>query len=334
METCMPSTRRRRIWRLRSWIGAIALLLCGANALAEYPDKPIKVVSPYAPGNTLDVPLLQLNEFMRSATGEPVLIEHKPGAATVLATQVVANSPGDGYTVLLGPMGAFVTNPHTFSKLPYSYDKSFKPVTNFMGAPLVMVVNSKLGVNSVQELVAYAKARPGELAYASFAAGNSSHFAGALFNRRAGISMLHVPFNGTPPQILALASGQVMVGFTPYMAAKPLIEGGKLKALATTNGERTPLLPGVPTFKELGYPELEINMWTGLFVPASTPDAVVRRLNALVTQALATPAMQQQVLPFDVYPKPTTPEEFTRFIDVEYRKWGEAVRLTGFKAQE
>lgn len=318
---------------IRAWMALAAAVLCSGAALAQYPERPIKVVSPYAPGNSLDIPLLQLNEYMRNTAGQQVIIEHKPGAAAVLATQIVANAPGDGYTVLLGPMGAFVTNPHTFSKLPYS-PQGFKPVTNFMGAPLVLVVNSQLGVNTLEEFIAYAKKNPGQPAYASFAAGNASHFAGALLNQRAGINMVHVPFNGTPPQMQNVVGGQVMAAFTAYIAAKPHIDSGKLKALATTSGARSALMPNVPTFKELGYPDLEINMWSGLFVPVSTPDAVVKRLNTLVTDALGTQAMRDKVLPFDVYPKPTTPEEFNTFIASEYQKWGEAVRITGFKVGE
>lgn len=317
-----------------SLAGACALMLAAGPALAEFPEKPIKVVSPYAPGNTLDIPLLQLNEFMRQATGQQVVIEHKPGAAAMVGTQAVANAPGDGYTMLLGPMGVFVINPHTFSKLSYSPDKSFKPVTNFMGAPLLFVVNSQLPVNSLQELVAYAKKNPGQPSYGSFGAGNSSHFAGALLNQRAGISMLHVPFNGTPPLVQNLVSGQVMSGFIPYIAARPHLESGKIRALAYSAKARAAQLPNVPTFSELGFPDLEINMWTGLFVPASTPDAVVKRLNGLITQALGTQAMREKVLPNDVYPLPTTPEEFASFIATDSKKWAEAVRLTGFKAQE
>ena len=330
----MHTHSHRLFKRLAAAVLGLAAFGATTQASAEFPEKPIRVISPYAPGNTLDVPLLELNEFMRKATGQQVLIEHKPGAAAMVGTQAVANAPGDGYTMLLGPMGVFVINPHTFSKLPYSPDKSFKPVTNFMGAPLLLVVNSQLGINTLQELVAYAKKNPGQPAYGSFGAGNSSHFAGALFNQRAGISMLHVPFNGTPPLVQSLVGGQVMAGFMPYIAARPHLETGRIKALAYSAAQRSALLPNVPTFNELGYPDLEINMWTGLFVPASTPDAVVKRLNTLITQALATPEMRDRVLPNDVYPMPTTSAGFSSFIATDSKKWAEAVRLTGFKAQE
>lgn len=328
------NTKRRLIGRLITCVMVATTFLLAQHSAAEFPEKAIKVVSPFAPGNTLDVPLLELNEFMRKATGQQVLIEHKPGAAAMVSTQLVANAPGDGYTLLLGPMGVFVINPHTFSKLSYSPDKTFKPVTNFMGAPLLFVVNSKLGVNTLSELIAYGKKNPGEPAYGSFGAGNSSHFAGALLNQRAGISMLHVPFNGTPPLVQAMVSGQVMAGFMPYIAARPHLESGKLKALAYSAAQRTSLLPRVPTFTELGYSDLEINMWTGLFVPASTPDSVVQRLNRLITEAMATQSMKDRMSPNDVYPLATTPAEFASFIASDSKRWAEAVRLTGFKAQE
>ncbi|MGD9945936.1 MAG: Bug family tripartite tricarboxylate transporter substrate binding protein, partial [Burkholderiaceae bacterium] len=303
-----------------------ASMLAGASTAAEYPAKPIVVVSPYSPGNTLDIPVQIFGDFLLEKTGQRVLIDHRPGAAGIVAAQRVANAVGDGYTVLLGPMGVFVTNPHTYAKLPYSADQSFKPVGNFMGAPLVLAVNAGLGVNSVAELVAYGKRHPGKPAYASFGLGNSSHFAGALFNQHAGIDMLHVPFSGTPKQILSLLSGDVMAAFTVHLAVKPHVDSGKLKILATTASERLPQLPDVPTFKELGYPDLEINMWTGLFVPASTPDAVVESLNALVNQALNMQTMRDKVLPNGIYPKPTSISDFKAFIASEYKKWGEAVR--------
>lgn len=318
----------------------ICLIVSAGAAMAapvhatDYPNKTIRVVSPYAPGNTLDTPLLVFSEFLRASTGEQIIIEHKPGAAGIVATQTVATARPDGYTVLLGPMGAFTTNPFTYETLPYSPTDSFKPVTNFMGAPLLLVATADFPADTLEEFIEYGRKNPGQPAYASFAAGNSSHFAGALLNQRTGIEMLHVPYNGTPPQIQALLGGHVQAAFTPLIAAKPHIEAGKIKVIAYTGSNRSELMPDVPTFTELGYPELEINMWSGLFVPADTPDDVVNRLNELALEAMASQPMLDRVLPFDLHPKPLSPEEFKQFIAVETQRWRQAVEITGFKIQD
>lgn len=322
----------------RAWHAALLPLLAAtmaaAPAHAEFPERPIKVVSPFAPGNTLDIPLLQASEYLRQKTGQQLIIEHRPGAASMVATQQVAKAQPDGYTLLLGPMGAFVINPHTYSKLPYSPDKGFVPVTNFIGSPLLLVVNADVPARSLAELVAQARKNPGELSYASFGAGNSSHFAGALLSKRAGIEMLHVPYNGTPLAVQALLSAQVKAAFIPYIAAKAHIESGRIRPLAFTGGARAPELPQVPTFAELGYPELEINMWTGLFAPAGTPPAVVSRLNKLLVEAMKDKALVDRIGPYGLDALPTTVDEFSRFIAAESAKWKGAVELTGFKAQE
>lgn len=246
----------------------------------------------------------------------------------------MANARGDGYTVLLGPMGAFTTNPFIYKTLPYSPTESFKPVTNFMGAPLLLVAAADFPANTLQEFIDYGLKNPGQPAYASFAAGNSSHFAGAVLNKRTGMTMLHVPYNGTPPQIQALLGGHVQAAFTPLIAAKPHIDAGKIKVIAYTGSNRSELMPDVPTFTELGYPELEINMWSGLFVPADTPDEIVTKLNKLALEVMASDAMQERVLPVDLHPKPLSPEAFKDFIAVEAKRWGEAIEITGFKIQD
>lgn len=315
-------------------IACTALLASGASQAAEYPTRPIHVVSPYAPGNTLDTPLLVFGDYLRQTTGQQLLIEHKPGAAGIVATQAVANAPADGYTVLLGPMGAFTTNPFTYKSLPYSPTESFRPVTNFMGAPLLLVATADFPANTLDELIEYGRQHPGQPAYASFQAGNSSHFAGAILNKTTGMSMLHVPYNGTPPQVQALLGGQVETAFMPLIAAKPHIDSGKLKVLAYTGSARSNLMPDVPTFTELGHPELEINMWSGLFVPANTPDDVVARLNELAIAAMNSQPMLDRVLPYDLHPKPLSPAAFAEFIVAERQRWGEAVKMTGFTIQD
>ena len=313
----------------------ISLLLAGAPALAQdFPNKPVRVITPFAPGNTLDTALRIVSEKFKETTGFPLIIENKQGGAGFIAAQAGAQAPPDGYTLLLAGAGMMVINPHTFSKLPYDPEKSYKPVTNFLGSALVLAAHPSLPANTLPELVTYAKANPGKLSFASFTAGNSSHFAGVLFNQRAGIDMLHVPFTGTPPAVQNLVGGQVNTAYLPLLAVKQHVDAGRVKLIATTSDKRSPLAPNVPTFEELGYPDLSIYTWAALLAPAGTPDALVQKLNAELTRALRSEEVREKFRAMDFVPLPTSPEEFTAYMRKDSRRWQEAVRLSGFKAAE
>ena len=313
----------------------ISLLLAAAPALAQdFPNKPVRVITPFAPGNTLDTALRIVSEKFKESTGQQLIIENKQGGAGFIAAQAGAQAPPDGYTLLLAGAGMMVINPHTFSKLPYDPEKSYKPVTNFLGSALVLAAHPSLPANTLPELVTYAKANPGKLSFASFTAGNSSHFAGVLFNQRAGIDMLHVPFNGTPPAVQNLVGGQVNTAYLPLLAVKQHVDAGRVKLIATTSDKRSPLAPNVPTFEELGYPDLSIYTWAALLAPAATPDALVQKLNAELTRALRSEEVREKFRAMDFVPLPTSPEEFTATMRKDSKRWQEAVRLSGFKAAE
>ena len=313
----------------------ISLLLAGAPALAQdFPNRPVRVITPFAPGNTLDTALRIVSEKFKETAGFPLIIENKQGGAGFIAAQAGAQAPPDGYTLLLAGAGMMVINPHTFSKLPYDPEKSYKPVTNFLGSALVLAAHPALPANTLPELVAYAKANPGKLSFASFTAGNSSHFAGVLFNQRAGIDMLHVPFNGTPPAVQNLVGGQVNTAYLPLLAVKQHVDAGRVKLIATTGDKRSPLAPTVPTFEELGYPDLSIYTWAALLAPAGTPDALVQKLNTELTRALRSDEVREKFRAMDFVPLPTSPEEFTAYMRKDSKRWQEAVRLSGFKAAE
>ena len=313
----------------------ISLLLAGAPALAQdFPNKPVRVITPFAPGNTLDTALRIVSEKFKETTGQQLIIENKQGGAGFIAAQAGAQAPPDGYTLLLAGAGMMVINPHTFSKLPYDPEKSYKPVTNFLGSALVLAAHPSLPANTLPELVTYAKANPGKLSFASFTAGNSSHFAGVLFNQRAGIDMLHVPFNGTPPAVQNLVGGQVNTAYLPLLAVKQHVDAGRVKLIATTSDKRSPLAPTVPTFEELGYPDLSIHTWAALLAPAGTPDALVQKLNAELTRALRSDEVREKFRAMDFVPLPMSPEEFTAYMRKDSKRWQEAVRLSGFKAAE
>ncbi len=314
-------------------IWALALVACWAQA-QDFPNRPVHVITPFAPGNTLDTALRIVGEKWKDSTGQMLIIENKPGGAGLIAAQAVASAPPDGYTMLLGSSGILTVNPHTFSKLPYDPEKSFKPVTNFLGAALVLAAHPSVPANTLAEFVAWAKANPGKVSFASYTAGNSSHFAGVILNKRAGIDMLHVPFNGTPPAVQSLLGGHVQAAFLPLLAIKPHLDAGKVKVYAVTSEKRSPLIPNVPTFTELGYPDLELYVWAALLVPAGTPDAIARKLNADLTKALRNEEVVEKFRVMDFTPLPGTPEEFTTYMRKDSKRWQEAVRLSGFKATE
>jgi tripartite-type tricarboxylate transporter receptor subunit TctC len=306
----------------------------GASA-AAFPDKPVRVIVPFAPGNTLDAAMRQVGEVFKANTGQPLLIDNKPGGGGLIAAQALLGAPADGLTLLLANTSMLTINPHTFAKLPYDADKSFKPVTNFLGSAMVMAVNAdKVPPSNLAEFIAWAKPQGDKISFASFTAGNSSHFAGVILNQRAGLNMVHVPFNGTPPAVQNLVGGQVHAAFLPRLAVKPHVDSGKLKVLAVTSPARSNLMPKVGTFREQGFPDLEIYIWAALVAPAGTPDAVVARLNAEFVRALNSQVIRDQWRAMDFEPLPSTPEEFTRFMQAESKRWAEAVRISGFKAGE
>lgn len=308
----------------------------GMSAWAQpnFPDRPVRIVVPFAPGNTLDAALRQVGEVFARNTGQRLVVDNKPGGSGIIAAQNVSSAPSDGYTLLLGNTSMLTINPHTFAKLPYDAEKSFRPVTNFLGAAMVMAVNASVPANNVKEFVAWTKSRPGKVSFASFSAGNSSHFAGVILNQRAGIDMTHVPFNGTPPAVNGLLSGQVDAAFLPLLAIKPHLEAGKVKVLAATSPQRSPLMPQVATFREQGYPDLDIYIWASIMAPSGTPNDIVARLNTEFVNALNSQEIKDKWRAMDFETLPSTPDEFSSFARTDSRRWAEAVKLSGFKASE
>ena len=325
------NTRMKR-WLLAACAGLSAALSLHAKT---YPDRPVRVVVPFAAGNTLDNALRQLGEEFKKDTGQPIIVEAKPGGSGIIAAQTVMQAPPDGYTLLLSNTSMLTINPYTFSKLPYDTEKSFKHVTGFLGASMVLAVNaSQVPANNLKEFVAWVKTQPGKVSYASFTAGNSSHFAGVILNQRAGLDMVHVPFNGTPPAVQNLVGGQVQAAFLPMLSVKPHMESGKVKVLAITTPQRSPMMPSVPTFSEEGYPDMQIYIWSGLSAPAATPDALVQRIQSVFAKALRTQTIIDSWKVTASEPMPFTVAEFNDFIRADARRWQEAVKISGFKASE
>lgn len=314
----------------------LAALAVGAATLdaqaQEYPAKPVRVISPFPAGNVNDTVVRMIGERFVQTTGQPWVYDYKAGAAGFIAAQALTSSPPDGYTILLGTSGLMTINPHTFSKLPYDPMKDFVPIAQIIGSQMAFAAAGNVPSNSLSEFVAFAKANPGKTNFASFTAGNPSHFAGVILNQLTGTDMTHVPYNGSPPAVLALLGGQVQTGFLPLISVKQHIDAGKMKAYAITGAQRSPLLPNVPTFKELGFPKMEVYIWSGFVAPAGTPAAIVQKLNREISAALRVPEVQQKMRASDLEPLPGTPEEFSRMIKMDFERWEGAVKASGFKS--
>ena len=334
MKNIRDISRRQILHRISAASLAAALPAIAQSPAPGFPDKPVRIIVPFAAGNTLDTALRQVAEEFKKNTGQPLVVENKPGGSGIIAAQSVMASPADGYTLLLANTSMLTINPHTFAKLPYDAEKTFRPITNFLGTSMVMAVNASVPANNVKEFVAYAKANPGKVSFASFTAGNSSHFAGVILNQRAGIDMIHVPFNGTPPAVQNLVGGQVNAAFLPLLAVKPHLDSGKVKVLAVTSPQRSLLMPNVATFREQGFPDLDIYIWAAIVAPAATPDAAVARLNTEFVKALRSSEIKEKWRVADFETLPSTPEEFTKFAQADSKRWAEAVKISGFKASE
>lgn len=311
----------------------VALPFAGARA-AGFPEKPVRIVVPFSAGNTLDTALRVAADAFYKSTGQLLIVDSKPGGGGIIAAQNVTGSAPDGYTMLLASSSMMTINPHTFSKLPYDPEKSFKPITNMIGSALVFAVNSGVPAHTLAEFIAWAKANRGKVSFASFTAGSASHFAGILLNQRAGLDMVHVPFNGTPPATQALMAGQVQAAFVTPQAVKPHIDSGRLRVLAISSPERAQTTPTWPTFHEQGFPELDIWVWSAAMAPAGTPDAVVAKLNSELVKAMAVPEVIEKWRTMDLAPLPTTPEDLAGYMKSESSRWGEVIKASGFKIQE
>ena len=307
-----------------------------AQGAAGWPNKPVRIVVPFAPGGTTDILARALAPELSKAFGQTFVIENKPGAGGNTGADLVAKSPPDGYTLLMGTVGTQSINPSLYPKMPYDAVKDFAPITLFAGVPNVLVINpakaSALKITDVKSLIAYAKANPGKLNMASSGNGTSIHLSGELFKSMTGTYMVHFPYRGSGPALLDLIGGTMDVMFDNLPSALPQIKAGKLTALAVTSGERSVALPDVPTIAEAGPVKgFEASSWFGLLAPAGTPPEIVNRLQQETAKALATPALKERLVSQGAIPSGNTPAQFTQFIAAEAKKWAQVVKTSGAK---
>jgi tripartite-type tricarboxylate transporter receptor subunit TctC len=307
-----------------------------ASAQSAWPAKPVKIVVPFAPGGTTDLLARAMATELSKAFPQPFIVDNKAGAGGNLGADVVAKSPADGYTLLMGTVGTHGINKSLYSKMPFDPQKDFAPVTLVAGVPNVMIMNTetakKLGINNVLDFIQYAKANPGKLNMASSGNGTSIHLAGELFKSMTGTFMTHIPYTGSGPALLGMISGNVDVMFDNLPSALPQIKGGKLKGFAVTSSQRSSAIPELPTIEEAGKLKgFDASSWFGLLAPAGTPPDVINRVQQEVAKALASPAVKEKLLAQGAIPSGNTPQEFAKFIDSEIKKWAPVVKASGAK---
>jgi len=317
---------------LRSAILGVSLALLSALAGAQpYPSKPVRLIIPFPPGASNDIVGRMIATQLSEKLGKPVVVDNRGGAGGLIGTEAAANSPPDGYTLLLVSLG-YAFNASLY-KLPYDPATAFAPVALLGAGPVVLVVNSKLPVNSVKELLALAKEKPGQLHYVSGGIGSFQHLTGALFKLQSGADIVHVPFKGAAPAMMDVVAGNTEIAIGTIILMLPQIKAGRLKALGVGSTKRLAFLPDVPTIAEAGVPGYEANNWWGIVVPTGTPAAIVGRLHKELTVVLASAETKKRFESEGSEAARMTPEEFGRFMTAETAKWAKVVKEAGIKAE-
>ena len=308
----------------------IALLACSASA-QQYPSKPIRLVVGFAAGGPSDVGARTIAQKLTEKWGQQVIVDIRPGAGGNIATEIVAKAPPDGYT-LLEPAFAHAVNPFLYSKLPFDAQKDFAPILLFASIANVLVIHPSIPANSVKELIAFAKAHPGQLTAGSSGNGTASHLAIELLNMMGGIKTTHIPYKGLAPAHTDLMGGQITLLFDGIVTGMPAVKAGRLRALAVTTSKRWQGTPDIPTMAEAGLAGFEVNSWYGLLAPAGTPEAIIKRLHDAAVAASKAPTVAERLSAEAAEPVTTTPKEFAAYIAVEMKRWGEVVKKGNIKA--
>ena len=319
---------------LRLLIPAAIVALAGvslAGIAQDYPTKPVRMIIPFPPGGSNDIVGRMVGTHLGERFGRPVVIDNRGGAGGLIGTEAAVRSPPDGYTLLVISV-AYAYNPYMY-KLPYDPVKAIAPIAQLGTGPNALGVHPALPVKSVKELVALAKAKPGQLRYASAGVGTFQHLSSELFRLIAGVDMIHVPFKGGGPAMISVISGETQISIGSLIQTLPHIRSGRLRALGTGGAKRSPALPDVPTIAEAGLAGYEANNWWGIVAPAGTPPAVIKRLHGEISGILTRPDVQKWFVSEGAEPVNRAPEEFTRFMLSEMDKWGKVVKQAGIRGE-
>jgi len=299
----------------------------------EYPSRPVRFILPYPAGGAVDILSRALSQKLSAVLGQQVVVDNRSGAGGMIGTDVIAKSTADGYTLGLAHAGPLAINPHLYKKLAYSPATDFSPITLMGRQENAVVVHPSLPVKSIKELIALAKARPGEVAIGSGGSGTGSHLAGALFMSMTQAKLLHVPYKGNAPAVIALLSGEVQVMFPTILTVKGHVEAGRLRALAVTTRKRVGAMPELPTVAEAGVPEYESSIWFGVIGPAGLPEPIVQRLNGAIVAILNEPKFKGNFTSKGLDIETSTAKEFAELISVERKRWKAVVEAAGIEAQ-
>jgi tripartite-type tricarboxylate transporter receptor subunit TctC len=325
---------------IRAYIAAAvaAFTTCTTNVSSaaeaqSYPTRPIRIIAQFQPGTSTDILARVIAQKLTESLGQQVVVDNRPGAGAIVGTELGARAAPDGYTLTMGVSSAFGINPTLYSKLPYDAIRDFAPISNIALTPQTLVINPSHPAKTVKELVAAAKSKPGAVAFASLGSGSTSHLTMEMFRSAAGIQLNHIPYKGSPTAHADVMTGQVAIMFDAIPAVLPQIKAGKLRGIGIGSKARSPLLPEVPTIAESGYPGFEAVGWIGLVAPASTPAAVLDKLNAEIVRMVNEPDVKERLNTLAFTPVVGTRAEFAAFIKSEIAKWGKAVRESGAKAE-
>jgi tripartite-type tricarboxylate transporter receptor subunit TctC len=309
----------------------LAAAPAGAAPGDDFPNKPIRIIVTVPPGGAAEFIARVVGTKLSQVTGSPVVVENRAGASGTIAAAYVAQAEPDGYTLLQNSITTHGIGPYVFPKLPYDSFKDFAPVSLLATLPVIMTVSATLPVTTVEQFVALAKSKPGQLSFASSGNGGAPHLAGELFKIAADIDMLHVPYKGSGPAVVDVASGRVQVMFDAAPSLLPHIQSGKLRPIAAASAKRNSLTPNAPTFAERGFKGMDISIWYGLLAPAATPPVVISRLNAALRKVLESPDVQQRFAEQGTLAAATTPEQFAAFMRDDYQRWGMVIKKAGIK---
>ena len=312
---------------------AACALLSGHAAAQNFPTKPVRMIVAFPPGGATDIVARIVSQKLSEMWGQQVLVDNRGGAAGTIGTDLMAKSPPDGYNLFMATMGNLTANTVLYHNLPFDVERDLAPVTLVVKVHFVMVAYPSFPPKNVQELIALAKAKPGEINYASSGAGGAPHLGGELFKSMAGVDLTHVPYKGSGPSFADLLGGQVSLTIDSLAQALPYIKSGRLRALAVTGSRRAPMLPDVPTVAESGVPGYELTNWFGLVTRAGTPREIINRVNANVVKVLQMPDVRERLLGMALDPVGDTPEQFGAYIKSETAKWAKLIKEAGITAE-
>ena len=323
----------RHITQLAGFVLPFALTANAAVAAESYPAKPVRVIAAFSPGGYVDFTARLVAGPLGAALGQQFIVENRAGAGGIVGTEVVARAAPDGYTLVVGSVGTHAVNQTLYPRLPYNVMRDFQPIARLSDAPSLLAVHPSLPARSVKELVALAKARPGAINYASAGAGTSTHLAAVLFEHLGRVKLVHVPYKGGGPAMVAVIAGEVPVTFGTAASVSPHTKSGRLRGLAVTSGQRSAVLRDLPTIAEAGLPGYEMLNWLGLFAPANTPRPIVERLASESIRIVRLPEVVSRFNAQGAEPSALPTQEFTAFVRKEVEKWGKVVVATGMTAE-